>query len=381
MSQKSKPSSLLSWLESSPLYPQVYWFNPLGNEEIASIGTNRLFDRLPDAPEKRVWHFRDFMLDTRKTDVWNTFPESLIIEPLEERSQFDPDFSRFSRGFPHTLSQSHLPSQERWNELIDTFYQTTLDKAVLSRMTTLDLSAPPSIYSLLASLSQSGTVYALLLDEETAFLGATPEMLFRRHHSTLVTEALAGTRKRGATCQDDLDLENALRHNPKERQECLYVKDAILNELSQISSQVHCSDRFTVKKTPTVQHLHQSFSAQLTPISHQEIINRLHPTPAIGGVPKERSLEWILAHEPFDRGYFSAPIGWVHQHSAHFCVALRCALIKTSTLHLFAGAGIVTGSVAENEWDEMTHKMSHYLNLFSSIASCGKLSPILSHVE
>ncbi len=111
-----------------------------------------------------------------------------------------------------------------------------------------------------------------------------------------------------------------------------------------------------------VQHLHSYIEGILK--NHDAdaaLIEALHPTPAVGGAPRHKALAWLAAHEPFDRGVYAAPVGWVGFDDAEFCVGIRSGLIEGNTLALYSGAGIVPGSSAAAEWEEIEAKMSSFL--------------------
>jgi menaquinone-specific isochorismate synthase len=90
----------------------------------------------------------------------------------------------------------------------------------------------------------------------------------------------------------------------------------------------------------------------------------LHPTPAVGGYPTSAALTAIRDLEPFDRGWYAGPVGWVGSRGAEFAVALRCGLVRGSSLSLYSGAGIVEGSHPAEEWNEIEQKISDFIRIF-----------------
>ena len=90
------------------------------------------------------------------------------------------------------------------------------------------------------------------------------------------------------------------------------------------------------------------------------LLAALHPTPAVGGTPRDAALEWIAAREPFDRGIFAGPVGWVGYDAAEFCVGIRSGLVSGDEIAVYSGAGIVKGSDPMEEWDELEHKMAPF---------------------
>jgi menaquinone-specific isochorismate synthase len=96
-----------------------------------------------------------------------------------------------------------------------------------------------------------------------------------------------------------------------------------------------------------------------------DLLRTLHPTPAVGGLPKEGAVRWIAEAEPFDRGWFAGPVGWIGGDSAEFAVGIRSGLVSDTTLSLYAGAGIVPGSEAEQEWAEIENKLSPFVGILA----------------
>lgn len=87
----------------------------------------------------------------------------------------------------------------------------------------------------------------------------------------------------------------------------------------------------------------------------------LHPTPAVGGFPREAALREIAALEPFDRGWYAGPIGWVGKDAAEFAVAIRSGLVAGDRVNLYSGAGIVPGSSPDKEWEEIENKIGNFI--------------------
>ena len=117
-----------------------------------------------------------------------------------------------------------------------------------------------------------------------------------------------------------------------------------------------------VLKTPTVQHLYHTFRGKLIEgIDDHALIKALHPTPAVGGMPREMALKEIEKREHFDRGWYGAPVGWVSPEEAHHLVGIRSGLIDSNMLRLFSGTGIVLGSIPSKEWDELEQKIQQYM--------------------
>jgi salicylate biosynthesis isochorismate synthase/menaquinone-specific isochorismate synthase len=186
---------------------------------------------------------------------------------------------------------------------------------------------------------------------ELAFVGASPELLARREGQRVQTVALAGTRRRSADPAVDSHLGEQLMQSPKDREEQAIVTRRIERTLDPVSVWVAAADEPVLVKVMNVQHLGTPIRAQLAePLSAIEVAERLHPTPAVGGEPREDALPLIPALEGLDRGWYAGPVGWTDlAEDGEFCVALRCALLRGKVAHLYAGEGIVRDSVPAEE--------------------------------
>ncbi|MBI4515748.1 MAG: isochorismate synthase [Deltaproteobacteria bacterium] len=192
-----------------------------------------------------------------------------------------------------------------------------------------------------------------------SFLGATPERLVRLADGVVCSAALAGTSARGVSSA----LDRALLDNGKERHEHALVVRAIAAALTPLC------DSLTVPAAPQVlalenlQHLFTPISGTLrAQCSVLELVERLHPTPAVAGYPRAAALALLTDREAFNRGWYAGPIGWINaRQEGEFAVALRSALVRGDRAALFAGAGIVAGSDPDAELAETELKLQPLL--------------------
>jgi menaquinone-specific isochorismate synthase len=255
------------------------------------------------------------------------------------------------RGTPLTPLNAarYLPSRVGWDACIERALALcasgSLKKVVLARQTSWNISLSP--WQLLAQLAPSPQVtqFALALDPEHAFVGATPELLFVRAGERMWVDALAGT-------GDQL-------HAPKEQREFQLVKEALEAQLRPLAK-VAAWQGEQALALGALRHLYDQFEVLLNAPqpSDADLIALLHPTPALGGHPRGNALSLISALEPFDRGWYGAPFGYSEPEAACFAVAIRSALLTKDALHAFTGAGIVPGSDPGREWDELESKLS-----------------------
>lgn len=219
--------------------------------------------------------------------------------------------------------------------------------------------------------SQDGARHAYLfllqLDKHAAFMGCTPEKLFKVEGDQLSTEALAGTRPRGDTAEADAALAQDLLHCEKDLREVMAVRDFLKRVLGPASESLHHSDPF-ILQLRHVQHICVPFFARLNTRSPLSALALLHPTPAVCGTPSDAARRTIRTLERFDRGFYAGPLGYVAKESSEFCVAIRSALLQGCEASIFAGAGIVRGSKAADEWEEVHMKMKNFVSLFPCAA-------------
>ena len=182
---------------------------------------------------------------------------------------------------------------------------------------------------------------------ELAFVGASPELLVRRDGARAQTVALAGTTRRSADPAVDDHLGEQLLQSAKDREEQAIVARRIERTLDPVSLWVAAGDEPALVKVQNVQHLATAIRAQLArPLHAVELAGLLHPTPAVGGEPRAAAEPLIPALEGLDRGWYAGAVGWTDlAEDGEFCVALRCALLRGPTAHLYAGCGIVRDSV------------------------------------
>lgn len=207
----------------------------------------------------------------------------------------------------------------------------------------------------------------------SAFVGASPERLVRMDGREIRASSLAGSVRRGVTPEEDETMQAALRSSEKDHKEHEFVRSALYSRLGELCDDIAADEKPSIRSLKHVHHLHTALCARLRPgHSLLDVVARLHPTPAVGGEPRDLALEFIREHEQLDRGWYAAPIGWLQRDRGEFAVALRSALITGSSASLFAGCGIVADSVPEQEYRESQLKLrSMELALSASVGGDG----------
>jgi isochorismate synthase len=238
-----------------------------------------------------------------------------------------------------------------------------LDKVVLAREAAVEADwAFPRVEVLRRLQRRSGG--STYLYASGGFVGASPELLVRRRGRVATSRPMAGTVPQGDSAAEAGGLARLTR-SPKEGVEHRLVVDAVAEGLAKVADRVEVG-RPEVVRLATVAHLATEITADLTgPLpTALELAGLLHPTPAVGGSPRDAALAAIAALEPFDRGCYAGPVGWVdHAGDGEWAIALRGATLDGRRAHLLAGAGIVPGSDPDAEWVETEHKLRAMLEV------------------
>ncbi|NUO51445.1 MAG: isochorismate synthase [Polyangiaceae bacterium] len=236
-----------------------------------------------------------------------------------------------------------------------------LSKVVLARAVSIDSDATSS--GVLAELEEAaGAVRYCIRRGSAAFLGATPELLIKVQDGEVRTEAVAGTEPRRG---QELAEAARLLSRPKDLEEHRWVVEAITAGLERAGvTAAHEAAR--VRTLPFVHHLVTPIVARRPEGAHVlDLVSALHPTPALGGSPRDQALAFIRDAEPVPRGLYAGPVGWVDARgNGEMVVALRGALMEPSGALAYAGAGIVRGSVVELEAQETDAKL---LSMFRAL--------------
>ncbi|MEO0948815.1 MAG: isochorismate synthase, partial [Cyanobacteria bacterium J06641_5] len=194
------------------------------------------------------------------------------------------------------------------------------------------------------------------------FVGASPERLIALQGRQVVCDALAGSVRRGRTAAEDTALAGQLLASNKERREHQAVRGFLCDRLQQLGLQPQVTGT-RLLQLANIQHLWTPIRAEVPEGLHLlDLVAWLHPTPAVAGLPANTACDYIRHWEPFDRGPYAAPIGWLDtQGNGEFVVGIRSALLDGTRARLYAGAGIVAGSTPERECAEVELKLQAML--------------------
>ncbi|CAM3769902.1 isochorismate synthase MenF [Mesobacillus zeae] len=258
--------------------------------------------------------------------------------------------------------------KESVSELVRELKDSPLKKVVLARELRLRFSKAAEAESVLFRLlkEQQGSFIFAFESNGDCFIGATPERLVKKEGNSVFSACLAGSIGRGADSDSDEKLGRSLLEDQKNLIEHQYVVDMIREAMEETCDEVIIPATPQLMKMKYIQHLYTPVigkNRRGTPIF--SLVDRLHPTPALGGLPKKLAVEKIREMERLDRGYYAAPLGWLdHNGNGEFAVAIRSALLQGEEASLFAGCGIVADSDADSEYRETSIKFRPMLNAF-----------------
>ncbi len=236
-----------------------------------------------------------------------------------------------------------------------------LDKVVLARQVDLVAESAidvPAVLGRLRATAPESTLFAMGRSGRT-FLGATPERLVSLDGRRLRSVAMAGSTRRGGDAAADERLAAELLASDKEREEHAVVVDMLRATLAPLTDELAIPSVPHVEQLHHLQHLVTPVEGRLRePSSVLRFAELLHPTPAVGGMPRDLALELIAEEEAHERGWYAGPLGWVDRSGdGELVVALRSGVVEGHTATLLAGCGIVADSDPEREWQESTTKL------------------------
>jgi menaquinone-specific isochorismate synthase len=184
----------------------------------------------------------------------------------------------------------------------------------------------------------------------------------------LLTEAIAGSAPRGQTASEDAKHARALLESVKDLREHICVRDSILRRLEKVGVEGKAEANPQLLLLANVQHLRTRIEAEVGEAVHLlDILPEMHPTPAVGGSPREAAVPSIADLEQIDRGLYAGVIGWFnHLNEGEMVVGIRSALIEGKRARLYAGAGIVEGSDPNKERRETEMKLRALLDVLVS---------------
>lgn len=405
------------WLAAQTLYPRIYWQarGPQSPEYVA-LGAiheltrpediQRVCDLANTSSEDSPRYYGGLAFDPAQPG-WQGFGPCRFVLPRIELvrrgecislclnlwlpaqdkvHEFDAELQAAEAALDALQPETPLPSLQKrswqrrdvpgpaqWQTLVervtDPAFQAHTPKVVLSRESLLESeeSIPPlcpwSLLTQWARHAQECFHFGFQFSPEQSFVACSPERLYRREQCHLFTEALAGTIRRSGDEATDAALAAELLADSKNRLENRLVHADILSRLAPLTTDATLTEP-RILKLRLLQHLKCDIEAELKPgVCDWQLLAALHPTPAVGGAPREAALAFIRESEPYDRGWYAGACGMLSRETSEFSVAIRSARITAQGISLFAGAGIVAGSEPAAEWAELDNKIANVLSL------------------
>ncbi|WP_166177832.1 isochorismate synthase [Rubrobacter tropicus] len=379
ISVNAGPADALAWLRGQRSHPRFYWSGREGGAENAAAGTadlqtgdgpedvEVLGKRLRAAGDPEVRYYGGGRFDPARgaEEGWEPFGAYRFALPRFElrvqtsgttlscnlvlprdRERQEEILAQIegmwipSEGddepLPEPLDREDTPDRRGWENnvryALSAFSEGRLGKVVLARRAGLGFAEDLDGISLLRKLRDATPGCFHFYVEPvpgTAFVGASPERLYKREGRFLTSEAVAGTRPRGASSDDDEILRDELLGSEKDRAEHGFVRIGIGEALGPLCEDLEVEEDVSEMKLASRRHLVSRVRARLREgVMDAEVLGALHPTPAVGGYPNRGALEDIRALEPFDRGWWAGPVGWVGSDAAEFAVGIRSGLVR-----------------------------------------------------
>ena len=297
------------------------------------------------------------------------------IEDLFKEMEATETFLRQKDSLPYTKSPKivakHVVAPDHWKQTVvqavDEIKANRAKKIVLAREMRLTLDREANIAEMLTKLLQTQPNSYIFAFEhgDNCFIGATPERLVLVEGEKLLSTCLAGTAPRGKTANADQQIAMELLNDPKNREEHDYVVQMIKQSIEHSCEDIDIPNEPVIYPLRNLQHLYTPVKARLKDgYSVFDVIEKLHPTPALGGVPRDTALAFMRDHELLDRGWYGSPIGWLDSnHMSEFAVALRSGLVQANEISLFAGCGVMRDSDPEMEFQETNMKFLPMLQI------------------
>ncbi len=278
----------------------------------------------------------------------------------------EPVFDRLEpKSMPMTIEWNGSNGdiwRERVSDLINRIKNGEVEKVVLARSLDGNASAPIDARRILKLLHQQyPTTWSFL---HSGLIGATPELLVRLSKSMITSRVLAGTIKRSGNDERDLALAASLARSSKDLEEHEYAVRSVAEAISPICSSINAPESPFVLHLANVMHLATDVTGVLNdsanPPDILDALERLHPSAAVCGTPRDRAQAAIEEVEGAMRGRYAGPVGWIDiRMDGEFGIALRCGQIDESKrkIRIYAGCGIVAGSDPSDEYAESEAKL------------------------
>ncbi|KAF2333656.1 chorismate-binding protein [Flavobacterium ginsenosidimutans] len=328
--------------------PFVLYSKPNTTDLIGILQQNNTLHKVSDYSEKG-FVFASFdekkiiLIPENESEIITAEKEKTSFEPIEiDDLSFDPE-AKFQYEYLVTQGIQAIKNEE-------------FKKVVLSRSEEVPLAEFDFIetFQHLVQLYPATFCYCFFHPKIGLWMGATPEKLLKANGNVFETMALAGTQK------DNQETEIVWQQKEKDEQQ--FVTDFIVKRLREFTASVVVSEPYSLK-AGSIWHIKTDISGVLKENSTlEEVIDTLHPTPAVCGLPKKKSKTFIIENENYDRTFYTGFLGELNSTfagnnaSSDLFVNLRCMQIQDGKAILYMGCGITKESVPEREWEESVNK-------------------------
>ncbi|MFC7686736.1 isochorismate synthase MenF [Ureibacillus sp. GCM10028918] len=230
------------------------------------------------------------------------------------------------------------------------------EKVVIARLLEMEFQdevTSPQVLSHVVNEQPESYLFGLE-HKDLLFFGASPERLVKVENGLAFSSCVAGSIKRGKTAEEDKLLGESLLNDAKNLGEHQYVVEMIANTFEKNCVHYKVPKQPKLLKIRDIQHLYTPVEGKLSQdATILQLVKLLHPTPALGGVPRQEALAVIRQNETMNRGLYAAPLGWIDaEGNGEFAVAIRSAALKDNKAYLYAGGGIVSDSEPNSEYEE-----------------------------
>jgi menaquinone-specific isochorismate synthase len=332
--------------------------------------------------EARPAAFCSFTFDPRNADSVMVVPRTLVrrrggrawVTAISERpiSADDVRLPRVAapRGVGRVRYAGTTATEIGWIDAVDRAVRRIrareAQKVVLARDRMVYSDAPFDPAALLTHLREAFPTCSTF--HVAGLVGASPELLIRRDGAQVASLVLAGTTSRGRDAAHDAELGAALLGSSKDLAEHRPAVASVRDALEPLVERLDVDAEPHLLRLANVQHLATGVSGTLrAPVHALDLAGRLHPTAAVGGMPRDVALAMITELEAIDRARYAAPVGWVDAAGdGELAIALRCAQLMGARARLFAGAGIVADSLPESELEETRLKLRAMQSAFEA---------------
>lgn len=398
-------TSLIGWLKVQTTLPKIYWHTRERDREFAVIGCIREITDI-EALSSLTGHdlplggsfpryYGGIAFDPTQpvSEEWQSFgPCRFILPRIElirqgnetelvcnlwfDEKPHEQEIAQARNALIALASEvvceppkpfnepTHTPNETTWKHWITQVTQPgslqRVPKVVLSRRSDFALSEQTSPWDQLAHWQSAMPAcfhFGYQFESTHCFIASSPERLYRRDGRQLFSEALAGSTPRTGDATQDAELAELLMHDQKNRLENRFVHTDILTRLDGLAETATVYD-LQVLPLKHIQHMKRAIEATLQSTTQDwQLLQKLHPTPAVGGSPRRKAMALIRTLETHARGWYAGACGFISEDVSEFAVAIRSGLWQSDTLSLYTGAGILQGSDAHEEWLELNTKL------------------------